>query len=85
MEEVSEIDLAQQVIRLPHILTLNIEQAIKHLETITMQRFPEWQQSSWLKESLALVLDEHMTCKFMGYQLRYSSVSGLSYEKEGIE
>lgn len=85
VEEVSEIDLAQQVIRLPHILTLNIEQAIKHLETITMQRFPEWQQSSWLKESLALVLDEHMTCKFMGYQLRYSSVSGLSYEKEGIE
>lgn len=85
VDQISDIELAKQVIRLPHVLTLDIEQAIHRLETITIKNFPEWQQSSWLKEALALVLDAHMTCKFMGYHLKYSSVSGLSYEKEGTE
>lgn len=85
VDQISDIELAKQVIRLPHVLTLDIEQAIHRLETITIKNFPEWQQSSWLKGALALVLDAHMTCKFMGYHLKYSSVSGLSYEKEGTE
>lgn len=76
-------ELAQEVIRLPNAMTPDVEKAINLLEEDTIRKFPEWQESPWLKGSLALVLDEHAKGGFNGYELRYSSDTGLSYEKEG--
>lgn len=83
VDNVSEQKLAKEVIRLPHVLTLDIERAINHLETITAHRFPEWRESPWLKGSLALVLNGAKKGEFWGYEIEYSSESGLSYKKEG--
>ncbi|GAA3635786.1 CRISPR-associated helicase/endonuclease Cas3 [Lactobacillus hamsteri] len=74
--------IAQQLIRLPHAVTQDIDQAIKELETITSEYYPNWQTNSvWLRGSLALPLDEKLNCDFNGYRLHYSSKLGLSYEK----
>lgn len=74
--------IAEQVIRLPSALTLNINSAIDQLETITSQHFPDWQKSVWLKGDVALILDENMTTSFNGWKITYSSDLGLNYEKE---
>ncbi|WP_201336213.1 CRISPR-associated helicase Cas3', partial [Lactobacillus nasalidis] len=84
-KKVSEVDdeaIAQEVIRLPNSVTPDIEQAINKLEEETARRFPDWQNSSWLKGSLALVLGENAKGNFNGYDLCYSAKTGLSYEKE---
>ena len=82
VSEMVDKDLAKELIRLPNAVTPNIEQAINILEENTAQAFPDWQGSPWLKGSLAVVLDEHAKGSFNGYKLRYSTETGLSYEKE---
>lgn len=74
--------IAQQLIRLPHAVTLDIDKAIKELENITSKYYPDWQTNSvWLRGALALPLDENLYIDFNGYRLHYSSKLGLSYEK----
>lgn len=80
--DVSDKKLAMEVIRLPELLTRNTETVIKYLTTSTKEQFPEWQNSSWLKGALALVLDENNQTVFNGYQLEYSSKVGLRYSAE---
>ena len=75
-------EIAQELIRLPNAVTPDIEQAINMLEENTVRAFPDWQESPWLKGSLAIVLDEHAKGKFNGYMLHYSTNTGLSYERE---
>jgi CRISPR-associated endonuclease/helicase Cas3 len=82
VSEMVDKDLAKELIRLPNAVTPNIEQAINILEENTARAFPDWQGSPWLKGSLAVVLDEHAKGSFNGYKLRYSTETGLSYEKE---
>ena len=81
-EEVLDSVVAQQLIRLPHALTMDINQSIRNLERDTISNFPEWQNSSWLKGSVALILDANNETEFNGYKIKYSSDLGLSYEKE---
>lgn len=82
MADVKSQDVAQQVIRLPAVTTFDVDASIKELETLTSRYYPDWQQDVWLKGSLALPLDEHMSAKLGNWNLNYSSKFGLSYSKE---
>lgn len=82
IENVSDSIITQQLIRLPHALTLNVGRSIDELEEITKKHFPQWSNSSWLKGSIVLVLDEDKETEFNGYQIKYSTDLGLTYEKE---
>lgn len=79
---VSDEEIAQQLIRLPVAVTSNIDQAIITLEQLTSQSFSKWEDSVWLKGSLALVLEENATTKLGSWNLTYSNRFGLSYTKE---
>lgn len=80
-ENVSSKEIARQIIRLPYAVTVNIDKAINDLEDVTMKNYPEWQDDIWLTGSLVLPLDEQNNVVFDGWQLHYSSLLGLSYEK----
>lgn len=85
LADVSLRVVAQQVIRLPAILTpgpQQLEQAIKDLETLTGRYFSGWQESVWLRGALALPLDANLQAVFEGWQLTYSPTLGLEYTKE---
>ena len=71
-------EIAQELIRLPNAVTPDIEQAINMLEENTVRAFPDWQESPWLKGSLAIVLDEHAKGKFNGYMLHSVSYTHLT-------
>lgn len=73
--------IAQQLIRLPSAITPNVNDTISFLEQNTIRSFPSWQKDKWLKQSIALVLDENNEANLNGYHLKYSSNMGLSYEK----
>lgn len=82
IEDVYDNIIAQQLIRLPHALTINIDRSIEELEKITTKHFPQWKDSNWLKGSLALVLDKNKETEFNGYSVKYSRDLGLIYKKE---
>lgn len=82
IEDVYDNIIAQQLIRLPHALTINIDRSIEELEKITTKYFPQWKDSNWLKGSLALVLDKNKETEFNGYSVKYSRDLGLIYKKE---
>ena len=81
-DQVSSKEIARQIIRLPHAVTFNIDESIDKLETITSEKYPEWQNDIWLKSALALTLDENNNVEFNGWQLHYSKKIGLTYTKE---
>lgn len=82
LEVVDAKIIAQQTIRLPHAVTFKIDQAIRELEKRTQKQYPEWQNSVWLKGSLALQLDQNQETVLGQYRLRYTTELGLSYQKE---
>lgn len=81
IEDISDDIVAQQIIRLPHALTMDMDKSIETLENITKTNFPEWKDSAWLRGAIVLVLDENNESEFRGYKVKYSSDLGLSYEK----
>lgn len=81
-DQVSSKEIARQIIRLPHAVTFNIDESIDKLETITSEKYPEWQNDIWLKSALSLTLDENNNVEFNGWQLHYSKKIGLTYTKE---
>lgn len=83
LDEVSSEKIAQQLIRIPHVVTANVDASINELETITYNKFYDWQYDVWLKGSLALVLNEENETKLNGFILKYDDRYGLSYIKEG--
>lgn len=85
LAEVSSQEIAQQIIRLPAVITPGpdqLEQAIQDLETLTARYFSGWQSDLWLKGALALPLDQTFSTTFEEWQLSYSSKLGLKYVKE---
>lgn len=76
--------IARQRINLPHIFSLdwNIKQTIGELEDQNKRNLPSWQQSTWLKGELILLLDEERCANLCGYQITYSKEMGLMYMKE---
>jgi CRISPR-associated endonuclease/helicase Cas3 len=76
--------LARQRIRLPRVLCTpwTIDKTIAELEHLNSQMFFVWQESSWLKGELILLLDEKFTADLCGYYLIYDRNYGLLCEKE---
>lgn len=83
LKEVSEREIAQQLIRLPNSVTPNIAKSIDKLESLTEQYYHNWHNSSWLRGMIALPLDEHLKTKFNNWKIGYSQELGLTYKKDG--
>lgn len=75
-------EIASQVINLPAVITPKIDEAIDVLETLTSRYYSKWQDSAWLKGTLALPLDDHLSFQLGNWQLKYTTKIGLSYAKE---
>jgi len=82
LAEVSSEKIAEQVIRLPHAVSYNINDLISELEKRTATKYPAWQSDSWLHGCLALRLDENQQTHLLNYLLTYDSKLGLIHEKE---
>lgn len=79
--------IAECSIQLPRELCWKINDTIRELETIALQELRAWQQSSWLKGELFLVLDEQLGADLGGYHLQYDQHYGMlsrKNEEEGI-
>lgn len=76
--------LTRQSVRLPHVFCTPwvIDQTIEELERIKIERLGIWQESSWLKGELFLILDEKCSANLCGYRITYDRDEGLLYEKE---
>jgi len=76
--------LARHRIRLPRILCTpwSIDKTIAELEHLNSELFYVWQESSWLKGELILLLDAKCTADLCGYRLTYDQTYGLICEKE---
>lgn len=79
--------LACQRLQLPRALCepWTISRTLSELKQVNDARLGKWQNSSWLKGELVLILDEMYTAKLCGYRLKYCREYGLIYEKEGEE
>ncbi len=75
--------LARQRIRLPNVLggPWIIDRTIAELEQLNGGLLA-WQESSWLRGELFLILDEDSSAHLCGYKLTYDKNDGLLYEKE---
>ena len=78
-------EIAEEVIRLPQAISgrnsKQIGETISKLEKLTLVRYPEWQNNSWLHGCLALRLDKSNQVRFEDYLLTYDEELGLIYEK----
>lgn len=82
---VSHKEIARQVIRIPTAITQGsgkLIAVINYLEGQTHQLYSDWQESKWLRGSLALTLDTNQSAQLKGWRLMYSTTLGLSYERE---
>lgn len=68
-------------IQLPRELCWDLDKTIKELETISLTELRAWQQSSWLKGELFLVLDEQLGAELCGYRLQYDERYGMLVKK----
>lgn len=85
LTDVHPREVAQQIIRIPAVVTLGraqMDRVISELETQTARYFSDWQSSVWLKGALALPLDQDLSATIAGWRLTYSPKLGLSYVKE---
>lgn len=82
LEDMTEQEVSEATVRLPHSVTFNIGAAIDELEKETAQEFPQWMNSVWLHDALVLVLDEKMKATIQGHQVTYSPKVGLQTLKE---
>lgn len=85
LKNVTDREISEQVVRLPVAITPNaavISKVIDELENRTVRYFSGWQESPWLRGSLALPLDENLSAVIGKWRLTYSKDLGLSYTKE---
>lgn len=75
--------LASQTIRLPSIFSkeYNIDETIKFLEKYNRINLASWQEQSWLKGSLGIILDEEMKFYINDWELKYCQEYGLTYKR----
>ena len=77
--------IARQRLTLPYVFCVgeNGDRTIEELERRNRDAIPEWQNSSWLRGELVLLLDESLHCELLDYNLWYDRNQGLLYEKKG--
>ena len=75
--------IAQQKIRLPAMLCQqwNVDKTIRELEE-SNKYLTGFQKSSWLKGELCLILNEQLSAKLMGCEIKYTKEQGLSCIRE---
>jgi CRISPR-associated endonuclease/helicase Cas3 len=73
--------MAECSIQLPRELCWDLDKTIDELEKISLHDLRVWQQSSWLKGELFLVLDEQLSTELCGYYLQYDQSYGLRSNK----
>lgn len=60
----------------------NIDETIRELEKFKIENLWDWQNTQWLKSSLAIIFDENGNADLQnGFRLHYSKKCGLSYNK----
>lgn len=77
-------EIAKQTITLPIAMTknYNIDETIRELEKFKIENLSDWQNTQWLKSSLAIIFDENGYVDLQnGFRLHYSKECGLSYTK----
>ncbi|TPR39920.1 CRISPR-associated helicase Cas3' [Apilactobacillus micheneri] len=76
--------LAENTIKLPNVLskTYSIEQTIDELEKFNKDYLANWQEQSWLKGSLGIILDENNQFIINGHILTYDNDLGMMIDKE---
>ena len=79
LDNLSDQEISEATVRLPHAVTFNIAKAIDELETETARNFPQWQDSIWLHDALVLLLNEKMEAIVQGHQVSYSPKIGLQH------
>jgi CRISPR-associated endonuclease/helicase Cas3 len=74
--------LSQCSVRLPIVVCGKYEAldtTIEYLEKLNRELLGAWQQSSWLRGELFLVLDEHLSAELGKYRITYHPDFGLDY------
>lgn len=79
IDQLTDKEISEATVRLPHAVTYNIEGAINELEQATARNFPQWQESIWLHDALVLLLNEKMEGTVQGHQIVYSPKIGLQH------
>ena len=77
--------IASNTLKLPQVLSqeYNITKTIESLEKYNLKYLPDFQNSTWLKGSLAIIFDKNGIFEINDYILKYSIKYGLSYERKG--
>lgn len=73
--------MAECSMQLPRELCWGLDKTIEELERISLHELRAWQQSSWLKGELFLVLDEQLSTVLCGYHLQYDQGYGMFSKK----
>ena len=83
MNDPIAMEIASSTIKLPQVLCMpyKIEHTLKELEEYTLEHFPCWKKSPWLKGALGIIFDLDHDFLLNGYKLHYDSKYGLSTEK----
>ena len=76
--------IARQRLRLPLVFCMGkqLGETIDVLERENREYLSAWQESSWLKGELILILDQNAEKELNGYHLKYEKDLGLTYDKE---
>ena len=77
------MEIASSTIKLPQVLCMpyKIEHTLKELEEYTIEHFPCWKNSPWLKGALGIIFDSDHNFLLNGYKLHYDRKYGLITEK----
>ena len=78
------IKMAQHTIRLPRAVYYGygIDKVIKYLEDYYNENLKEWDNQSWLKNTLGIVFDVNNEFRIFDKILRYDTKYGLTVKKE---
>ena len=78
------IKMAQHTIRLPRAVYYGygIDKVIKHLEDYYNENLKEWDNQSWLKDTLGIVFDQNNEFRIFDKILHYDTKYGLTVKKE---
>jgi CRISPR-associated endonuclease/helicase Cas3 len=62
---------------------MEIDKTIAELEHLNSELFYVWQESSWLRGELILLLDDNFSADLCGYHLIYDQNLWINYVKGG--
>ncbi len=82
--KISEQNIAKQIARqslnLPRYFTFNIQNTIDELESFNKEYLKEWQNQSFLKGELGIIIDECNEFELCGKKIMYSEKLGIVVE-----